>query len=238
MGCFSGLGVVLWRSFALLFVKPAGQVRLGWAVLFMLSCFVVPAVLVPVLLVGLADILFDLRGLTSGPERLGGGFMGLTRRRALIWAGLSCAPLMVWSGAVAATAFATARGSNVDHFPTPTSILPSIQGDPWETTRSVCAARNLRPCRAEEVACNPDRCWSELRRPSVTKTLICYPDKVGLGRRFSEVGGWLPNWLRLPYGTLPRQFSLPGGVRAEQVFTKHRLLIYCCAKDSEEKKAP
>lgn len=229
---FSGAGIVLWRGAALVLVRPDGTFRTAWAAVFLLLWFPVPSVAWATFVLGCLDLLFDLGVLASRPPVLRLRRRLDVSRRALLWSVVASTPLLLWCGIVYVTALATtvptteraALGS-------PTAVLDEVPGDPWAATAAACAARGLRPCRALEVACAPERCGAGLRSlPYDRRALICFPDRHALGRPFAELCGWTPQW-DADVGTMPRQFSLPWGVPADVVFPDQRLAIHCCPNE-------
>ena len=240
LAALTGAGIVLWRGAAVMLVRPDGRLRIAWAAGLLLLWFPVPAVAWATFAVGCLDLLLDLRALARQPPAVRLRERTEPWRRAPLWSVAAVLPLLLWCGVVLATAAATSVPTTAAAaLPLPTVVLDRVPDDPWAVTAAVCGERGLRPCRALEVACAPERCGAGLRGlPYDRRELICFPDRHALGRPFAELVGWTPQW-DAGVGTMPRQFSLPPGVRAARAFPDQRLAVYCCpVEGGRERSSP
>lgn len=234
----SGSAIVLWRGAALALVRADSRIRTAWTAALLLLWFILPAIVIAIFILGCLDILLDIRTMTTRSQLARRRMHIAPVRSVTLWSVVATAPLLVWCGVVVASAMATIPTTSTTTLRPPTLVLPAVPSDPWEVTAALCTERGERPCTALEVACDPERCGESFAgQLSNQRALITFPDEQGLGRPFAELAGWTPQW-RADVGTLPRQFSLPRGARADVTFSDHRLSIYCCPPRGQEASRP
>lgn len=233
----TSLAVPIWKGLAWWVVSRTNQIRWlsgGGAILL---CLFFPVLLIVPGVIGVFDLLFDVRSL----RRRGGVVVARpSLARTMLPLLLLWIPFLAWAGFSIPFLHSLTGTPTKATFTKPTTVIAGVPQDPWETTEAICASRGQRPCRPDELVCDVDQCRAGLESfcRGISRDALpvhFYQDQRRTLLLFSTPCGWFPVWFEFETGGIPRQFILPRGMDVEALFQARSLAVFCCGNaESEE----